>query len=143
MKTWLQLVIIFFVFLWSFFFYRSFLYGVKTYQLNNSALKKREKGQNFKEWLLYSRYKEEIPKILLVFYYFILIIHLMGIISCIILRFTENYLIIGRIIVISFVSFDGSWMLINKILFWSGKRELAYDRWINKRKGQKRYKKRR
>ena len=90
-----------------------------------------------KEWLLYTRYKEEIPKILLVVYYFILIIHLLGIISCIILHFTDkNYLITGRIIVIFFVFFDEILRLTIQILFW-GKQDFAYDRWINKRRGQK------
>ena len=143
MKTGVQLLAIIWLFLLSFCFYRCFLYGVKTYQLNNSALKKREKGQSFKEWLLYTRYKEEIPKILLVVYYFILIIHLLGIISCIILHFTDkNYLITGRIIVIFFVCFDVILWLTIQILFW-GKQDFAYDRWINKRRGQKKYKKRR
>ena len=70
-----QIVVIFLCFLVSFIYIRGFLYGIKRYQLNNSAYKKRKKGETFKEWLFYIRYKEEIPKILRVLYYSVLIIH--------------------------------------------------------------------
>ena len=53
----------------SFFDIRGFLYGLKLYQLNNSAYKKRKKNESLKEWFLYTRYKEEIPKIFRVYYF--------------------------------------------------------------------------
>ena len=56
-------------FLLAYFFYRGFLWGLKLYRLNNSAYKKIKKGETFKEWFLYSRYRDVIPKPLLVFYF--------------------------------------------------------------------------
>ena len=52
---------------------RSILTPISTYYLNKSAQKKREKGQTIKEWFLYSRYREEIPRGWIIFYKFILI----------------------------------------------------------------------
>lgn len=62
------------------FFLRLFIVGIKFYQLNKSAYKKQKKGETFKEWLLLSRYKEEIPKIIRILYFAVLIIHPAGII---------------------------------------------------------------
>lgn len=68
-----------FVILGSFFlsmlYLRSLLSGILRYQLNLSAYKKRKKRQTFREWLFYSRYKQEIPRILRVLYFTIPIIH--------------------------------------------------------------------
>ena len=63
-----QIFVIVTSYLLSFLFIRGFLWGVKEYPLNNSARKKRKKGETFKEWFLYSRYRKEIPKILLILY---------------------------------------------------------------------------
>ena len=59
-------------FLMAFWIIRGFLLGIKEYPLNTSARKKRKKGQTFKEWFLYTRYREEIPKFFLVLYFLIL-----------------------------------------------------------------------
>ena len=56
-------------FLYHFLFIHSFTDGCAEYQLNKSAYKKRVKGQNFFEWLLFLRLKSEIPKSVLAYYY--------------------------------------------------------------------------
>ena len=43
------------------------------YLMNNSAIRKRKKGMTFKEWFCYSRFRTEIPKYHIVFYYSVII----------------------------------------------------------------------
>ena len=57
-----QILLVVIGYLLSFIYIRGFISGEKDYQLNTSAIKKRNKGQTFKEWFLYSRFREEIPK---------------------------------------------------------------------------------
>ena len=73
----LQVQIIILVLCWvlTFFSIRLELSNIIEYQLNKNAFKKRKKGMTFKEWFLYTRYREEIPKILLFLYFFIVIGH--------------------------------------------------------------------
>ena len=127
-------------FLISFIYIRGFIYGIKRYQLNNSAYKKRKKDETIKEWLLYSRYKDEIPKFLRIFYYAILLIHLVCIITCVFLYIINLPLNIGVAIVKVMGCFDAAWIVILALLFWSPGREYAYERWITKKRGQKRNK---
>lgn len=82
---WEQILAIFLLWILSLIFARGFLYGLKFYQLNNSAYKKRVKGQTLKEWFLYSRFRDVIPKGLLVFYFLIMWIHLIAILLCAVL----------------------------------------------------------
>lgn len=120
----------------SFSFIRSFFYGLKRYQLNNSAYKKRKKGESFKEWLLYSRYREEIPKALLVFYFLILLIHGVGILICICAHVIGGPQEVSKTVVKLIFYFDAAWIIIIGLLFWSPGFSFAYRRWISKRKGQ-------
>lgn len=39
------------------------------YLMNNNAEKKRKKGQTFKDWLLFKRFRTEIPKYHIIMYY--------------------------------------------------------------------------
>ena len=128
------------MFLLSFLPLRSFLYGIKRYQLNKSAYKKRKKGENFKEWLFCSRFKEEIPKIVRLLYYAVLIIHPGGVIVCL---FADTILSLdfGGALAISIAGFDVVWMLAIALLFWTHGSGLAYERWIAKKRGQNRKKK--
>lgn len=126
-------------FLLSFIYIRCFLSGIKTYQLNNSAYKKRKKGETFKEWLFYSRYKEEIPKILRVLYYSFLIIHLACLITCLFAYIITLSLNIGFILTMSMFYLDAACMFVIQLLFWSPRqRKMVYERWITKKRGQKR-----
>ena len=122
---------------------RCFLYGLKRYQLTNSSYKKRKQGETFKEWLLYSRYTEEIPRILRILYYIVLLIHPVCIIISLLLYLIKPVLSfnIGKIFVISIVGFDTAWMLVIALLFWSNSPDYAYQRWIARKHGQKRGKK--
>ena len=133
-----QIIIILLCFLVAFLDVRYFLYGVKRYQLNNSAYKKRKKGETFKEWLFYSRYKEEIPKILHVLYYTVLVIHPACLIVCLFAHIITLPLNIGGALAIFIAGFDVVWMLVIALLFWSPGRDYAYERWIAKKRGQNR-----
>lgn len=134
-----QIIVIFFIFCIAFICIRGFLTGVKSYQLNKSALKKRRKSESFKERMLYSKFKEEIPKALLLLYFSILIVHPVAIVVCILLRFidTDISFNIGGIIAKTIFYFDIAWMLIIMLLFWTPGTGFAYERWITRNRGQK------
>lgn len=138
-----QIIIILLLLFGCFLHLRSFIAGVKMYQLNKSALKKRQKGETFKEWFLYSRFREEIPKFLLVFYFCVLWIHGIGLAVCVLLYFIHAPMIIGDRIAILLVGGDCLWGLIMKLLFMRSEGPIPYDRWITKIRGQKPKKKKR
>lgn len=50
--------------------------GIVDYLMNNSAIRKRKKGMTFKEWFCYSRFRTEIPKYHIVFYYSVIVSYL-------------------------------------------------------------------
>lgn len=118
-------------FLLAYFFYRGFLWGLKLYRLNNSAYKKIKKAETFKEWFLYSRYRDVIPKPLLVFYFFLLVLHATAFLICIIFHFCEGTWVLNVVRAVGI--FDGVWIVLVGILFWSKEPGFAYDRWIKKR----------
>jgi len=118
-------------------FIRGFLYGVKRYQLNNSAYKKRKRQESFKEWLFYSRYKEEIPKILRILYFVVLIVHPVAIIACLFVYLIKVPWNIGEMLAIHIFRFDFIWIMAIALLFWSPGPDFAFDRWIKKTRGQK------
>ena len=136
-----QIIVILLCFLISFLYVRGFFYGIKRYQLNNSAYKKRKKGETFKEWLFYSRYKEEIPKILRVLYYSVLIIHPTCLIVCLFAHIITLPLNLGGALAFFIAGFDVVWFLVIALLFWSPGPDYAYERWIRKNRGKKRNKK--
>lgn len=133
-----QCVVIILCYFISLLFVRGFLYGIKRYQLNNSAYKKRKKGETFKEWLFYSRYKEEIPKMLRVLYYTVLVIHPVCLIACVVAYIITLSVNLGGALAIFIAGFDVVWMLVIALLFWSPGRDYAYERWITKKRGQNR-----
>ena len=128
-------------YLLSFFSIRVFLWGVKEYPLNNSARKKRKKGETFKEWFLYSRYRKEIPKILLILYFVIVIIHPLILILCIIFNYIDPSNKIGPELARGIFLFDGLWVVAIQLLFWQAKPGLKYERWLTKKGGNRKYKK--
>ena len=150
-----QLIFITCLYLMVFLYIRSFLSGIKTYQLCKTSYRKSKKSESFKEWLFYSRYKEEIPKILRMLYYFVLLIHPMCAIVCIVLHIIESQIgeaftlqlaeaftiELRRAFALGLAAFDGLWVLVIQLLFWSSGPDLAYERWINRKRGQKRDKK--
>lgn len=140
-----QLFSIISFFICAFVYLRMFIYGIKCYQLNKNALKKRHKGETFIEWLVYSRFKNEIPKIILILYFSVLIVHFTSIIACVIMHFTiASSSVIGKIIVIVILYLDCIWVIILRLMFWTNDRhKKPYERWITKRRGQPPKKKKR
>lgn len=130
-------VILTFLFL-SFIYLRGFLNGVKLYQLNNSAYRKRKKGETFFEWLVYSRYKEEIPKVLRFLYFVVLISHPAAVMVCALLHLIGLSGSVDKMLMYAMIAFDVVWMLTIALLFWSSGPDFAYDRWIRKKRGMKR-----
>ena len=135
-----QIIVILLCFLIAFLYIRGFLYGIKRHQLNNSAYRKRKKGETFKEWLFYSKYKEEIPKILRVLYYTVVIIHPVCLIVCLFAHIITLSLNLGGTLAIFIAGFDVVWILVLALLFWSPGPGYAYKRWITKKRGQNRKK---
>ena len=119
-----------------FFNIRGFLYGLKLYQLNNSAYKKRKKNESLKEWFLYTRYKEEIPKIFRVYYFSNIIAHLLIFILCLLFYFLKLDRKFGSTAVYTICFLDSIFWIIISLLFWSSKPGYKYSRWIKKRRGQ-------
>ena len=132
-----QFIVVVISYLLSFLYIRGFLWGVKAYTLNTSARKKRKKGQTFKEWFLYSRYREEIPKVLLIWYFVVMAIHPLVLLFCIILYFIDSLEVIGAIFAKGIFWFDGVWIITIQLLFWQVKPGFKYERWIEKKGGNK------
>lgn len=131
-----QLLVLLIVATLSFVFIRWFLYGVKRYQLNNSAYKKRKSGESFVEWLLYKRYKKEIPKILMYLYFISILLHLLCALVCAFFWIIKKEQI-GSFVVILAMCFDSVYILVLQVLFWSKKGGYAYEKWINKKKNHR------
>lgn len=131
-----QLLVIFLMFLLSFVSLRGFILGVKRYLLNKSAYKKRKKGETLKEWFLYSRYREDLPKSLIIFYFCMLIVHLLGGCVCIAVCFLDFSSIIGDISAKVVLWFDFLCILLRMLFFWSPGRKYAYERWFKKKSAQ-------
>ena len=105
--------------------------------MNTSARKKREKGQTFKERLLYSRFREEIPRILLIVYFVISAIHLLVLITCIIISFIKPLDGFGPTLAKVIVCFDVLCIITIQLLFWQKEPDYKYERWIKKKRGNK------
>lgn len=128
-----QVIVISLCFFISFIFLRGFLYGLKRYRLNNSAYKKRKKGETVKEWFLYSRYKDQLPKLFLYFYYSNILVHLLGLTVCVLFHMINLSRDIGGTIAKVIACYDATWIVIIALLFWSPGRKYSYERWITKR----------
>ncbi len=128
-----QLLVLLIIATLSFVFIRWFLYGIKRYRLNNSAFKKRKSGESFLEWLLYKRYKEEIPRLFLVLYFINIFLHLLCAVICAFF-WIINKEQMGSFAVVLVMCFDSVYILALQLIFWSKKGGYAYDRWINKKK---------
>ena len=85
-----QILVIALMSLLAFFYVRGFILGIKNYQLNNSAYKKRKKGETIVEWFLYTRYRDIIPKGWIIFYFILLALHVLCFIISIVVNFTSQ-----------------------------------------------------
>lgn len=127
----------------TFFSIRLELSNIIEYQLNKNAFKKRKKGMTFKEWFLYTRYREEIPKILLFLYFFIVIGHPLVLLVFFLIYLMGPYPEIVGNLVKGVAAFDIGWQLIYAIAFWDWPNRLPkYSRWIKKKRGMPPKKKR-
>lgn len=118
----------------SFAYIRGFLYGVKRYRLNNSAYKKIKKGETFKQWFFYSRYKSVIPTLWRAVYYTILLLHLSAFICIFFVVLTWISLSIADKLIAILFYFDAAWISLTMICFWQPKSGFKYERWITKTK---------
>ncbi len=119
----------------SFWIIRWYLWGIKIYPLNPSARKKRKKGETIREWFFYTRYRQEIPKFFLGLYFLVLIVNVAAILVWIVQHFMGPYPDVGYLIFLCLAAFDGAWMLLLRLMFWSRDGDMPYERWVPKKRG--------
>lgn len=119
----------------SFWIIRWYLWGIKIYPLNPSARKKRKKGETNREWFFYTRYRQEIPKFFLGLYFVVLIVNVAAILVWIVQHFMGPYPDVGYLIFLCLAAFDGAWMLLLRLMFWSRDGDMPYERWVPKKRG--------
>lgn len=128
-----QLFIISLLCIGSFLDIRNVLWNVKELYLSKRERKRRKQGQTFKEWFLYSRYRNEIPKILIWLYFIVLIIHPIAFICVCVALFVESCRKITSVVTIVVLVFDLIWMVGTFLLSWKpGSPWLHYEQWIPK-----------
>lgn len=119
----------------SFWIIRWYLWGIKIYPLNPSARKKRKKGETIREWFFYARYRQEIPKFFLGLYFVVVILNAAAILAWIVQHFMGPYPDVGYLIFLCLAAFDGAWMLLLRLMFWSRDGDMPYERWAPKKRG--------
>ena len=119
----------------SFWIIRWYLWGIKIYPLNPSARKKRKKGETIREWFFYTRYRQEIPKFFLGLYFVVLLVNVAAILVWIVQHFMGPYPDVGYLIFLCLAAFDGAWMLLLRLMFWSRDGDMPYERWAPKKRG--------
>lgn len=119
----------------SFWIIRWYLWGIKIYPLNPSARKKRKKGETIREWFFYTRYRQEIPKFFLGLYFVVLIVNMAALLVWIVQHFMGPYPDLGHKILVCLGVFDGIWMLLLRLMFWSRDGDMPYERWVPKKRG--------
>ena len=132
-----QLIGILLCWLLSFWIIRWYLRGIKIYPLNPSARKKRKKGETIREWFFYTRYRQEIPKFFLGLYFVVLIVNMAALLVWIVQHFLGPYPDVGYLIFLCLAAFDGAWMLLLRLMFWSRDGDMPYERWAPKKRGMR------
>lgn len=130
-----QLIGILLCWLLSFWIIRWYLWGIKIYPLNPSARKKRKKGETIREWFFYTRYRQEIPKFFLGLYFVVLLVNMAALLVWIVQHFMGPYPDVGYLIFLCLAAFDGAWMLLLRLMFWSRDGSMPYERWAPKKRG--------
>ena len=130
-----QIIAIILCALLAFLTIRWYLWGIKTYPLNTSARKKRKKGETIREWFFYTRYRQEIPKFFLGLYFVVVILNAAAILAWIVQHFMGPYPDVGYLIFLCLAAFDGAWMLLLRLMFWSRDGSMPYERWVPKKRG--------
>ena len=121
----------------SFWIIRWYLRGTKIYPLNPSARKKRKKGETIREWFFYTRYRQEIPKFFLGLYFVVLLVNMAALLVWIVQHFMGPYPDVGYLIFLCLAAFDGAWMLLLRLMFWSRDGSMPYERWAPKKRGMR------
>lgn len=132
-----QLIGILLCWLLSFWIIRWYLRGIKIYPLNPSARKKRKKGETIREWFFYTRYRQEIPKFFLGLYFVVLLVNMAALLVWIVQHFMGPYPDVGYLIFLCLAAFDGAWMLLLRLMFWSRDGSMPYERWVPKKRGMR------
>ena len=122
----------------SFLYIRSILSSVKELYLKKRERENRKKGQTFKDWIFYTRYRDTIPKILLRLYFVIIVIHpLIFLLAVLCLWIKDLYIYIWNISKGVFI-FDAIYFWIITLLSFNPKSPWAdYKRWIKWRNPKK------
>ena len=122
----------------SFFYIRSVLSSVKELYLKRRECENRKRNQTFKDWFLYTRYRDTIPKILLRLYFIIIVIHpLIFLLAMLCLLIKDLYIYIWNISKGVFI-FDAIYFWIITLLSFNPKSPWAdYKRWIKWRNPKK------
>lgn len=122
----------------SFFYIRSVLSSVKELYLKRRECENRKRNQTFKDWFLYTRYRDTIPKILLRLYFVIIVIHpLIFLLAMLCLLIKDLYIYIWNISKGVFI-FDAIYFWIITLLSFNPKSPWAdYKRWIKWRNPKK------
>lgn len=121
----------------SFWIIRWYLWGIKIYPLNPSARKKRKKGETIQEWFFYTRYRQEIPKFFLGLYFVVLLVNMAALLVWIVQHFMGPYPDLGHKILVCLGVFDGIWMFLLRLMFWSRDGSMPYERWAPKKRGMR------
>ena len=122
----------------SFVYMRLFMSCVIHYQLNNSAWKKRLKGQSLKERFLYSRFRDVLPRLAVIWYFIVVAIHPLILAACVILTLADVPNEVGKWVAVSTFGFDLFWIIGSWFLFYDPKDGgYKWSRWIKKKRGMK------
>ncbi len=132
-----QIYLILFGYGLGFFLMRGFLGSVICYQLNKNAIKKRKKGQSLKEWFLYSRFRDVLPRLAVIWYFIVVAIHPLILVACVILTLADVSNEIGKWVALSAPIFDTVWLAVLYFMFWQVEPGYKHDRWIKKKRGMK------
>lgn len=84
----ISILIVFICFIIAFFGIRDVCFTIIHYLMNKNAYRKRKKGMTFKEWFTLSRFRLEIPRYHIVFYYFTMVLYAIILIGFIIMHAT-------------------------------------------------------
>ena len=103
------------------------------YQLNNSARKKRLKGQSLKERFLYSRFRDVLPRFAVIWYFIVVVIHPPILVAYIILMLAGVPEETIKWVALSAPIFDMAWIMGIWLMFWQPGGPMKLDRWIKKK----------
>lgn len=135
MEFWRELLGICFISLSTVLFAKSIMSDLADFYYNRSARKKINKASNFKDKLLYSKYKERIPKLFFIYYYVISVINPVTVILFIVFHQVSVLNHFAKPTHIALDTFNILCMLIPSILFWQKDvraKGFKYDRWLKK-----------